>query len=124
MVCLTLDDRWVPFAAMMDVLEEAFGPDSSGPEAFHFKADVSNIHFFNLVGDSDELVMPSASIVEFGSSVPRQFASFEQVIFPGGHFIFAEPGFRDVKEKLAGWFAAEQEAGTVFRGQRVASAAE
>ena len=106
MIELTLDDRWVPFAAFMDILEEAFATSHGGDkEAFHFKGDVKNIHFFNLVGDSDMLVMPSASIVEWGSEVPRQFASFEQVIFPGGHFIFAQPGFVHVKEKLATWFA-------------------
>jgi pimeloyl-ACP methyl ester carboxylesterase len=106
MLNLTLDDRWVPFAAFMDILEEAFASShGDDKEAFHFKGDVKNIHFFNLVGDSDMLVMPSASIVEWGSNIPQQFASFEQAIFPGGHFIFAQPGFRHVKEQLAAWFA-------------------
>ncbi|MGE5505060.1 MAG: hypothetical protein ACM31L_11610 [Actinomycetota bacterium] len=104
MVLLTVDDRWVPFAAFMDILEEAFA-SAEKEESFHFNGDVSNIHFFNIVGDSDLLVMPSASIVEYGSPVPQQFASFEQMIFPGGHFIFAQPGFTDVKEKLAAWYA-------------------
>ena len=108
MLFLTCDDRWVPFAAFMDILKEAFSTvekeEKIGEESkktFHFKGDVSNIHFFNLVGDSDLLVMPSASIVEWGSEIPKQFASFEQLIFPGGHFIFAQPGFTKVKEKLA-----------------------
>ena len=106
MVTLTMDDRWVPFAAFMDILEAAFaGNKGDDPGAFHFTGDVSNIHFFNLVGDSDLLVMPSASIVEWDSPVPKQFASFEQHIFPGGHFIFAQPGFKDVKDALADWFA-------------------
>jgi hypothetical protein len=108
---LTLDDRWVPFAAFMDILHEAFGSKNKDEkESFHFAGDVRNIHFFNLVGDSDMLVMPSASIVEWGSPIPHQFASFEQVIFPGGHFIFAQPGFQNVKERLADWFAEERRA--------------
>ena len=104
MVMLTYDDRWVPFAAFMDILEEEFNKKKD-QKAFHFDGDVKNIHFFNLVGDSDLLVKPSASIVEWGSSIPSQFASFNQLIFPGGHFIYARPGFLDVKERLAEWFA-------------------
>ncbi len=104
-VALTADDRWVPFAAFMDILEEAFAPASPRPEAFHFAGDVSNIHFFNLVGEHDFLVMPSASIIEWGSTIPDQFASFEQCVFNGGHFVFARPGFTEVKERLAAWFA-------------------
>jgi pimeloyl-ACP methyl ester carboxylesterase len=108
MQVLTTDDRWVPFAAFMDILEEAFAsPNGKEKESFHFAGDVTNVHFFNLVGDSDLLVMPSASIVEWNSRIPKQFASFEQVIFPGGHFIFAQPGFKDVKEKLAIWFTED-----------------
>lgn len=109
-LALTYDDRWVPFAALMEIMEKAFSniekEDVSGVEkpAFHFSGDVSNIHFFNLVGDNDVLVMPSASIVEWGSAVPKQFASFDQLIFPGGHFIFAQPGFMKPKERLAVWF--------------------
>jgi hypothetical protein len=108
LLSLTLDDRWVPFAAFMDILEEAFG-SASGKESskFHFDGDVSNIHFFNLVGDCDSLVMPSASILEYSSPVPWEFASFQQVIFHGGHFIFATPGFTEVKERLAAWFAQD-----------------
>ena len=107
-LALTCDDRLVPFAAFMDILEGAFAsnPDN-GKESFHFDGDVSNIHFFNLVGEHDFLVMPSASIVEWNSTIPQQFASFDQVIFPGGHFIFARPGFQDVKERLAAWFATD-----------------
>ena len=106
MVALSFDDRWVPLAAFMDILEEAFAhKDKTGKESFHFKGDVKHIHFYNLVGDSDLLVMPSASIIEWNSPIPQQFASFDQVIFPGGHFIFAQPGFKDVKEKLANWYA-------------------
>lgn len=104
---LTCDDRWVPFAAFMDILEEAFSA-TEGKESFHFDGDVSNIHFFNLVGEHDFLVMPSASIVEWNSTVPKQFASFEQLIFPGGHFVFARPGFKDEKERLAVWFAEDR----------------
>ena len=100
---LTSDERWVPFAALMDILEEGFAAPKE-KEAFHFDGDVSNIHFFNLVGEHDFLVMPSASIVEWNSPVPQQFASFEQMIFPGGHFVFARPGFKEEKEKLAVWF--------------------
>lgn len=110
-VSLTLDDRWVPFAAFMDILHEAFGASAKeGKESFHFNGDVSNIHFYNLVGDNDMLVMPSASIVEWGSSIPMQFASFDQDIFDGGHFIFAQPGFKKVKERLAAWFAQDSDA--------------
>lgn len=105
MVTLTMDDRWVPFAAFMDILHEAFGSESKEEqEYFHFNGDVKNVHFFNLVGNSDMLVMPSASIVEWGSRTPEQFASFEQDIFPGGHFIFAQPGFKKPKQRLAAWF--------------------
>jgi hypothetical protein len=103
---LTYDDRWVPFAAFMDILEEAFGKrNGNGNQTFHFDGNVSNIHFYNLVGNSDLLVKPSASIVEWGSQVPKQFASFEQDIFNGDHFIFAEPGYKEVKEKMVKWFA-------------------
>ena len=101
---LTYDDRWVPFAALMDILEEGFASTEKKKESFHFYGDVSNIHFFNMVGEHDFLVMPSASIVEWNSPVPQQFASFEQMIFPGGHFVFARPGFKEEKEKLAVWF--------------------
>ena len=105
---LTYDDRWVPFAAFMDILETAFGSTGDKEKKYwQFEGDVSNIHFFNLVGDSDALVMPSASIVEYGSSVPWEFASFEQTIFHGGHFAFALPGYHEVKEKLAVWFTDE-----------------
>jgi len=108
-LALTCDDRLVPFAAFMDILEGAFAPSAGKEkESFHFDGDVSNIHFFNLVGEHDFLVMPSASIVEWNSSIPQQFASFDQVIFPGGHFIFARPGFQDVKERLAEWFAKDE----------------
>lgn len=108
MIELTYDDRWVPFAAFMDILEEAFETKNSngnGNKAFHFAGNVSNIHFYNLVGNSDLLVKPSASIVEWGSDVPKQFASFEQDIFNGGHFVFAEPGYEEVKDKMVKWFA-------------------
>ena len=105
-LALTGDDRLVPFAAFMDILEEAFAPKpGKEKESFHFDGDVTNIHFFNLVGEHDFLVMPSASIVEWNSPIPKQFASFDQTIFPGGHFVFARPGFQEVKEKLAVWFS-------------------
>ncbi len=104
MVTLTCDDRWVPFAAFMDLLEQAYASEEANP-SLHFTCPIKNTHFFNLVGDRDSLVMPSASIVEWNSPIPYQFRSFEQVIFPGGHFIFAQPGFQDVKERLARWFA-------------------
>jgi hypothetical protein len=111
MLELTYDDRWVPFAAFMDILGEAFNTQNgngNGHRSFHFDGNVSNIHFYNLVGNSDLLVKPSASIVEWGSDVPKQFASFEQEIVDGGHFIFAEPGYVAVKEKMAKWFAGVQ----------------
>jgi hypothetical protein len=105
-LALTGDDRLVPFAAFMDILEQAFAPKpGKEEESFHFDGDVTNIHFFNLVGEHDFLVMPSASIVEWNSPIPKQFASFDQTIFPGGHFVFARPGFQEVKEKLAVWFS-------------------
>jgi hypothetical protein len=108
LVSLTIDDRWVPFAAFMDILEKAFRSKAKKEiQPFHFEGDVSNIHFFNLVGERDPLVMPSASIVEHGSQIPWEFASFEQVIFQGGHFAFARPGFNEVKERLAVWFAED-----------------
>lgn len=112
LVALATDDRYVPFAAFMDILEAAFSSASDDAEeeaeSFHFNGDVSNIHFYNLVGDRDVLVMPSASIIEWKSKIPGQFASFEQEIFPGGHFIYAQPGFKNVKDNLALWFAKEQ----------------
>jgi hypothetical protein len=109
MLDLTYDDRWVPFAAFMDILHEAFDKkNGNGNRSFHFDGDVSNIHFYNLVGNSDLLVKPSASIVEWGSDVPKQFASFEQDIVDGGHFIFAEPGYKAVKEKMVKWFADDK----------------
>ena len=108
LVALTADDRWVPFAAFMDILETAFGSKiEQETQSYQFDGNVSNIHFFNLVGDRDPLVMPSASIVEYGSPIPREFASFQQVIFQGGHFAFARPGFIEVKEKLAAWFTQD-----------------
>lgn len=110
MLGLTYDDRWVPFAAFMDILEEAFDTkngNGNDHRSFHFDGNVSNIHFYNLVGNSDLLVKPSASIVEWGSEVPKQFASFEQQIVDGGHFIFAEPGYKEVKEKMVKWFATD-----------------
>jgi len=108
-VALTCDDRLVPFAAFMDILEEGFAAKPKDKEeSFHFNGDVTNIHFFNLVGEHDFLVMPSASIVEWNSQVPNQFASFDQAIFPGGHFVFARPGFQEIKERLARWFADDR----------------
>ena len=104
MVALSCDDRWVPFAAFMDLMEESFASAEANP-SLHFTCPMKNTHFFNLVGDHDSLVCPSTSIVEWNSPIPHQFRSFEQVIFPGGHFIFAQPGFQDVKERLAKWFA-------------------
>jgi len=104
---ITSDDRWVPFAAFMDILEKAFSSKNE-KKSFHFDGDVSNIHFFNLVGERDFLVMPSASIVEWNSTIPAQFASFDQHIFPGGHFVFLRPGFKDVKDKLAKWFVEKE----------------
>lgn len=110
MLELTYDDRWVPFAAFMDILQEAFSKkNGNGKRSFHFDGNVSNIHFYNLVGNSDLLVKPSASIVEWGSDVPKQFASFEQDIVDGGHFIFSEPGYKEVKEKLVKWFAEDKQ---------------
>ena len=108
LLAFTNDDRLVPFAAFMDILEDAFGSKiEKETQSYHFDGDVSNIHFFNLVGDRDSLVMPSASIVEYGSQIPWEFASFQQVIFHGGHFAFARPGFNEVKEKLAVWFTQD-----------------
>jgi hypothetical protein len=108
LMMLTADDRLVPFAAFMDILEAAFGlTTETDTQSYHFDGDISNIHFFNLVGNRDALVMPSASIVEHGSPVPWEFASFQQVIFDGGHFAFARPGFNEVKEKMAAWFAQD-----------------
>lgn len=107
-VNLTCDDRLVPFAAFMDILEQAFASGADRKEAFHFTGDVRNIHFFNLVGERDFLVMPSASIVEWKSDIPKQFASFEQLLFPGGHFTFARPCFNEVKLALAQWFGDDR----------------
>ncbi len=115
LMALSWDDRWIPFAAFMDLLQEAFASqgvqDSAEEEQFHFTKPMDHTYFFNLVGARDSQVMPSASIVDWNSSAPNQFKKlnsskpgFEQVIFPGGHFIFAQPGFRTIKDRLARWF--------------------
>ena len=130
MMALSCDDRWVPFAAFMDLLQEAFASqgeqDSAGEEQFHFINLMKETCFFNLVGEHDSLVAPSASIVDWTFSAPERFKyvkldndkpeqpGFEQVIFPGGHFIFAQPGFRNIKERLARWFAYYPDPGGVL----------
>lgn len=49
LLTITNDDRWVPFAAFMDIMEKAFGLTTEKEDKFfHFNGNVSNIHFFNL----------------------------------------------------------------------------
>lgn len=110
-VLWTLDDRWVPVPAMMGVMGQAFMDQKKVKENSrpfrHFSPDVntSDFHFLNIVGQNDMLVKPSASIVDYASSFPDLFKSFEQMIINTGHFMFSEPGLADVKEPIALWFS-------------------
>ena len=59
----------------------------------------------NIVGDSDMLVNPSASIVDYSSAFPKRFKTFQQMILRTGHFMFAQPGMTKAKEHISLWFA-------------------
>ena len=106
----TFDDRWVPVPALMGIMEQAFvdkKEDKKKEKYFHLhpKTETSGIHFLNIVGDSDMLVKPSASIVDYNSAFPNRFKSFQQLILGTGHFMFAEPGLTKEKKDISQWFA-------------------
>ena len=107
----TYDDRWVPVPALMQIMGNAFGDGSGGDkeaETYHHfrtEVDTGEIHFLNIVGDSDMLVKPSASIVDYQSAFPKRFKTFQQMILRTGHFMFAEPGMNSTKEQISRWFA-------------------
>lgn len=100
----TFDDRLVPFPAMMDVIENGFHA-AQHPTDFHFEPGTENIHFLNIVGDDDMLVKPSASIIEWNSTIPGRYRSFKQMILNTDHFLFARPGFTAEKREIARWFS-------------------
>lgn len=100
----TFDDRLVPFPAMMDVIETGFRA-ADHPADFHSGTDTETIHFLNVVGDDDMLVKPSASIVEWNSTIPARYRSFKQMILNTDHFLFARPGFETEKREIARWFS-------------------
>lgn len=110
-VLWTFDDRWVPVPALMGIMEEAFVGKEEGKETSkpyrHFSGDIktSDMHFLNIVGQNDMLVKPSASMVDYKSSFPDRFRSFEQLILDTGHFMFSEPGLTDEKEQIARWIS-------------------
>ena len=99
----TLDDRWVPFRAFLDLLSHGVTPDSVKHQ-FHIDG-AEDIHFLNVVGVNDMLVKPSSSIIEYGSPVPREFKSFRQMILDAGHFMFCSPCYTEDKIEIAQWFA-------------------
>lgn len=103
-IAWTLDDRWVPLKAFLDIIRLGFVPKKY-PQDFHFEPVNFKIHFLNVVGKDDTLVKPSASIVEWNSLMPKMFLSFEQMILNTDHFMFARPGFVEEKKKIASWFA-------------------
>jgi hypothetical protein len=89
---------------MMDVIENGFHA-ADQPTDFHFEPGTEDIHFLNIVGDDDMLVKPSASIIEWNSSIPGRYRSFKQKILNTDHFLFARPGFETEKREIARWFA-------------------
>jgi hypothetical protein len=106
----TFDDRWVPVPALMGIMEQAFVDHKEQDTKksfrhFHPRMNTAEIHFLNIVGQNDMLVKPSASIVDYESTFPDRFKTFEQMILDTGHFMFSEPGFTDVKEQISRWFA-------------------
>ena len=73
------------------------------------------IHFLNIVGDDDMLVKPSASIIEWDSTIPSGYKSFKQMILNTDHFMFARPGFEKEKKEIARWFAGYSFPSMVFK---------
>lgn len=110
----TFDDRWVPFPAFMDIVQRGF-IDNAYKHDFHIGENTSDIHFLNIVGDDDMLVKPSASIVEWNSTIPKRYLSFRQMILNTDHFMFARPGFEDEKEDIAKWFSGHSFCSIVFK---------
>lgn len=108
----TVDDRWVPFTALMDIIETGFDPNKQETD-FHFTDP--DIHFLNIVGKDDMLVKPSASIIEWNSPIPGQYKSFKQAILNTDHFMFARPGFKEEKADIARWFAGYDAASMMYK---------
>ena len=102
----TYDDRWVPYSAIMQLIRYVFFPSLKN-HGFIFWKNTANIHFLNIVGIDDMVVKPSASIIEFNSQIPSRFKTFEQMILKTDHFMFARPGFKKEKEKIAHWFSGK-----------------
>ncbi|MFP4306578.1 MAG: hypothetical protein ACLFRG_01655 [Desulfococcaceae bacterium] len=101
----TKPDGPAPFSAMMDVIENGFQA-AEHPADFHFQPGTENIHFRNVVGDDDMPVKPSASIVEWDSTIPGRYRSFKQMILNTAPFLFVRPGFNAERREIAGGFPA------------------
>ncbi len=101
----TLDDRWVPFSVIMDILEISAILDWEEKHDYHFNGCTENMHFLSIVGMDDQLVSPSSSIIEWNSPIPGEFKSFQQMIIDTDHFMFSRPGFKQEKTTIAWWFA-------------------
>jgi len=101
----TLDDRWVPFSVIMDILEISAILDWEEKHDYHFDGCTENMHFLSIVGMDDQLVSPSSSIIEWNSPIPGEFKSFQQLIIDTDHFMFSRPGFKQEKISIAWWFA-------------------
>ena len=100
----TVDDRWVPFSVIMDILEIGHILNWEETHDFHFDGCTENMHFLNIVGIDDQLVSPSSSIIEWNSPIPGEFKSFQQMIIDTDHFMFSRPGFKQEKTAIAWWF--------------------
>jgi len=101
----TLDDRWVPFSVIMDILEISAILYWEEKHDYHFDGATENMHFLSIVGMDDQLVSPSSSIIEWNSPIPGEFESFQQMIIDTDHFMFSRPGFKQEKTAIAWWFA-------------------
>jgi len=101
----TLDDRWVPFSVIMDILEISAILAWEEKHDYHFNGCTESMHFLSIVGMDDQLVSPSSSIIEWNSPIPGEFKSFQQMIIDTDHFMFSRPGFKQEKTSIAWWFA-------------------
>lgn len=102
-----LDDRAFPWSVWYQIVSSAFGMDEEMVRANFNKID-KKVRFFNLVGDDDFIVKPSASLVVHDED-QNILAYFDhQQIVDGGHFMFARKCNKvveDMKEQAAKWLS-------------------
>lgn len=106
---LANDDRWIPSNFWKDALEymdQDTQGDIEAGLAHSFKGVEAEI--FNIVGDDDIIVKPSASIIGLDAPEELKKLVYKQKVLDTGHFCYArkcEEKTEETKKELAEWLA-------------------